>query len=100
MISERRSARRTARATVTPDPSRIPPDLAAGPCMEVWGDGGNPLALCEIHVTLRRWHEARDEWMHANGLNPQTDYRHLPPELRDRAPYSRNITVPWHTNRG
>jgi hypothetical protein len=83
MTSDRRAARRSA---PTPSVDGIPADLAAGPCVEVWADPGSNAPQFSA---LRNWQAARDEWMTARGLDPDPDYRHLPPGLYDRAPYSR-----------
>lgn len=64
----------------------IPAELAAGPCVEVWAD---PASRFLEWSAWRNWHDARDEWMTAQGLDPVKDYRHLPRELLTRAPYFR-----------
>ena len=61
--------------------------MAAGPCIELWGD---PTARFPEHSAWVNWRAARDQWMRAHGLKPVTDYRHLPRVLHDRAPYFRN----------
>jgi len=83
MTSDRRAARRMV---PTPSVGGIPTDLAAGPCVEIWADPG-----CRFPQwsAWRNWHDARDEWMTAQGLDPAKDYRHLPRELLTRAPYFR-----------
>lgn len=67
-------------------PSGVPLDLAAGPCVETWGNG-------DLLVARSRWRQARRTWAQGHGLADsfgRIDYRHLPRELRDRAPFSRD----------
>ena len=85
MASDRRAARQLA---PPPTAGGIPTDLAAGPCIELWADPGHHFPEWSA---LSNWHTARDAWATARGLNPATDYRHLPDGLRDRAPYFRNF---------
>lgn len=82
-MSSRRDARRTGSSTSAD--SGIPADLALGPCIEVWAD---PDAPCPSFSARRNWQDARNEWAAANGLSLPADYRHLPRELCDRAPFS------------
>ncbi len=82
MTSDRRAARQKA---PSPTVDEIPADLAAGPCVEVWADSGERFPEWSA---WRNWHDARDDWMTSQGLDPATDYRHLPDALRSRAPYS------------
>jgi hypothetical protein len=67
-------------------PAGVPTDLAAGPCVEMWASPG---AAFPEASALHNWQDARDAWATSHGLDPASDYRHLPPELYDRAPYSR-----------
>lgn len=87
-MSERRQARRSA-----PEQTQggIPTDLAAGPCVEVWADPASP---CPTFSARTNWKNARNEWAAGNGLDLPADYRHLPRELRDRAPFSRSERTP------
>jgi hypothetical protein len=89
MTSDRRAARRMAPPATA---EGIPADLAEGPCVEVWADPGCGLPQWSA---WRNWHDARDEWMTAHGLDP-TDYKHLPRELYTRAPYSRKSVASAH----
>lgn len=71
-------------------PKGIPTDLAAGPCIELWAD---PEAACPSFSARRNWKDARNAWAKAHGLADdfgRLDYRRLPRELRDRAPFYRD----------
>lgn len=85
MTSARRAAGRDATLPAVTD-SGIPADLAAGPCVDLWGEDPGDLI-----GAWRAWVDARDEWARGQGLDPRADYRRLPPELRDRKPYRRNL---------
>lgn len=63
----------------TPDTARtgvlVPPELAIGPCAEVWSETGQPHDL----ITARgRFSHARAAWESAEGLDTVTSYRLLP----------------------
>jgi hypothetical protein len=65
----------------------IPADLAAGPCVELWADKGGHFPQWSARIN---WRAARNKWARTQGLHMPGDYRHLPKELRDRAPYYRD----------
>lgn len=67
-------------------PAGLPADLALGPRIEVWAD---PDSSCPQFSARTNWRDARNEWAADNGLTLPADYRHLPRELCDRAPYYR-----------
>ncbi len=84
-MTSRREARR--RALVTDN--GIPTDLAAGPCVELWAD---PPPASALFSARANWRDARLAWCRKHGLATEAghiDYHHLPPELRDRAPFHR-----------
>lgn len=65
-------------------PAGVPADLALGPSIEVWAD---PDSRSPQFSARTNWRDARNEWAADNGLTLPEDYRHLPRELCDRAPY-------------
>lgn len=68
----------------------IPPELAIGPCAEVWGETCDPLDL----LTARgRYSRARSAWETAEGLDGVTSYR----LLTGSGPWS--VTGPGGTER-
>lgn len=69
-------------------PSGVPLDLAEGPCVELWASPGRFPQQSALH----NWQDARDAWASTQGLTMPDDYRHLPDELRDRAPFYRDRT--------
>jgi hypothetical protein len=65
--------------------SDLPPELQAGPCVEVWAPGepwefpdAGPWA---IGTARRRWYAARDRWLTEQGIGLR-DYRAWPAALR------------------
>ncbi len=51
--------------------------------MAIWGEHPR-----DVFGAWHAWKAARADWATTQGLDLSQDYRHLPPELRDRAPYS------------
>lgn len=91
-MTSRRAARRRGAPTSSSRTKGIPDDLAAGPCIEIWArDGEMPTWSARRH-----WSEARERWAARQGLELPGDYRHLPRELRDRAPYYRESIKEIH----
>lgn len=78
------SSRRAARTGPETQPAgRTPANLRDGPCVELWADRACRFPLWSA---WRNWQDARNAWAEARGL----DYRQLPEELRDRAPFFRD----------
>jgi len=79
--------RRTPPEPLTP--TGVPLDLASGPDIAVWGTHSD-----DLFGAWHAWKAARDEWARSQGLDPMADYRHLPPELFDRAPFNSENRLP------
>jgi hypothetical protein len=57
--------------------SGVPPELLAGPCIEVWG-GPDRDAI----VAFRRYREAREAWLAARGISHWDSEDRVPEPLR------------------
>jgi len=68
-MSERRRARidhgRTGAARYVAN--ELPPDMAMGPCLEVWADRDTTTGSAPSFRARRAWTEAVDEWATATG---------------------------------
>jgi hypothetical protein len=72
----------------------LPPELAIGPCMEVWADRGSAVSPQPWFRALRAWQDAVDEWAWrsgwANDRRPASNARNLG---RTRRPWSRSFLL-------
>lgn len=96
------SARRSARRAATPGSraqllsNELPPDLAMGPCIEVWADRATDVAAGSAPWmrARRAWARAVDEWAvetgWASGRRPAMNARNL---ARYRLPWSREFLL-------
>lgn len=86
--------------TRTVETGGIPPELLAGPCVEVWvaADEERPADSLFGEPTWRytaarnRFHEARRTWADEQGMTDHQMYRLMP----DRAPYSKHERMVNH----
>ena len=68
-MSERRAARHpeTSSGRHGHVSSELPPDLAMGPCVEVWAKAGPNTTGAAHWCALRNWQHAVDEWAESTG---------------------------------
>jgi hypothetical protein len=69
------------------DEHDIPAELAAGPCIEIWGQHPD-----DRLGTRRAWNDAVLEWAKAHGLadrDERINWHLMPPQLFPRTPFHR-----------
>ena len=80
-------------------PGEMPPELAMGPCIEVWaadyapppwGDDVIPKRFRLAHYARRQWRAAGDAWAASTGMDKPFNWPNL---ARTRHPWSREYLI-------